>query len=351
MFKLLSTEGTARAGRLYTPHGSLETPLFMPVATKGAIKTLTPQEAMATGTRALILNALHLYLSGLGKITKAGGIHQFMKWPGVITSDSGGFQAIKNFPCTVLQDGIEITHPLGKKELFTPKKSLHVQEKIGSDIFFALDDCPPYPSSPDRIRLSVDRTISWATHCHKDRVFAIIQGGVIPSQRKRCTKALVTKDFPGYAIGGLCIGEPKRDMYHALDEVLPHIPPDKPRHLMGVGTPHDILTCIQKGIDIFDSAFPTRNARHGTLLTTKGKINLGRARIRGTLDECHCYTCQNFTLDYLNHLFKTKELLAMRLASIHNLYFINTLLQETREAIKEERFNKFMMDWEKKHSG
>ena len=348
MFEILSTEGNARAGRLHTPHGPLATPLFMPVATKGAIKTLTPQEAMDTGTRALILNGVHLYLSGLEKITQAGGIHQFMKWPGVITSDSGGFQLIKNFPCTVLEDGIEITHPWGQKELFTPQKSLHVQETLGSDIFFALDDCPPYPSSQNRIHLSVNRTISWASHCHKDRVFAIIQGGVIPSQRARCTKALVAKNFPGYAIGGLCIGEPKRDMYYALDAVLPHLPQDKPRHLMGVGTPHDILTCIQKGIDIFDSAFPTRNARHGTLLTTKGKINLGRAHIRGTLDECQCYTCRNFTLDYLNYLFKTKELLAMRLASIHNLYFINTLLKETREAIQEERFQKFMNDWVKK---
>ena len=345
MFKIVASEGNARVGRFTTPHGTLETPVFMPVATKGVIKTLTPMEAWDTGTRALILNALHLYLSGLDKITTVGGIHGFMKWPGIIFSDSGGFQSIKNFPCTVKKEGIEIIHPTGTKELFTPYKSIQVQKIIGSDIILTLDDCPPYPSTPERITQSVNRTITWAQDTQQKNVFVILQGGVIPQERERCVKALMKHDFSGYAIGGLCIGEPKKEMYRALDASIPHLPWEKPRHLMGVGSPPDILTCIHKGIDFFDSAFPTRIARHGTLLTPGGKINLGRAKLGGTTGDCTCYTCQNYSLEYLNYLFKIKEFLGPRLASLHNLHFINTLLHDAREAIKDSCFDEFQKKW------
>jgi len=340
MFEIVAKSGDARVGILKTKHGEFETPLFLPVATKASIKTLTPKEAWDTGCRGIIINSLHLYRRGIAYVVKAGGIHSFMKWKGFVVSDSGGFQPIKKFPCDACDEGVEFSMPDGEKMLFTPEKAMEVQERLGVDIAMALDDCPPFPSPQERISLAVDRTIKWAFSCQGGGRFAILQGGIYKEERERCAKKLSQLNFDGFAIGGLCIGEPKEEMYEMVKATIPHLPEEKPRHLMGVGSPEDIIKCISLGIDIFDSAFPTRNARHGTVFTEKGRINLGRAKVKGDViqEGCECYTCKNFSLDYLNHLFKEKEMLATRLATIHNLHFINTLFAKAREAIKEGKF-------------
>ncbi len=337
MFEIVAKAGKARVGILKTKHGEVETPLFLPVATKASVKTLTPQEAWNAGCRGIIINSLHLYRRGISYVEQAGGVHSFMKWRGFVVSDSGGFQPIKKFPCNASDEGIEFLMPNGEKMVFTPEMAMDVQKKLGVDIAMALDDCASYPSSKERISIAVERTIKWASSCQGKERFAILQGGIYEGERVRCAKSLSRMNFDGFAIGGLCIGEPKEKMYRMVNATIPRIPEEKPRHLMGVGSPEDISTCIRMGIDIFDSAFPTRNARHGTVFTEKGKINLGRAKVKGDViqEGCKCYTCKNFSLDYLNHLFKEKEILATRLATIHNLYFINSIFEKAREAIKE----------------
>ncbi len=352
MFEIISEDGTSRVGKLHTRHGIIETPVFLPVATKGCVKTLTPEEVKKVGTKALITNALHLYIRpGIKKIVEYGGIHNFIKWNGAIFTDSGGFQSIKNFPCKINDKGIHFKYPNGKEGNFTPKKCIDIQRSMKSDVALILDDCPPYPSPKERIFLSVKRTVEWAGDIKniKDKnkeqlIFAIIQGGTFPDLRKKCAQSLAKMDFDGYAIGGLCIGEPVEEMYRAIHATIPFIPAEKPRHLMGIGSPSDIIKCISMGIDIFDSSFPTRNARHGTVFTKKGKINLGRNKIKNDepLDEgCQCYSCKNFSKAYINHLFKEKEMLGMRLATIHNLYFINELIEKAKKAIKNGKFKEF----------
>lgn len=340
MFEVVERHGGARIGRLETAHGTLETPAFLPVATKGVVKTLTPEEVWATGSRGIIVNALHLYRRGMDRILQAGGIHSFMGWPGVVASDSGGFQSIKQFPSQVNSEGITFAMPDGSRDIFTPEKSLAVQEALGVDFAYALDDCPPYPASQERVMQAVDITIAWARRSQGDRRFAILQGGVCARQRVRCARALAPLHFDGFAIGGLCIGEPKEDMHRMVEVTVPHLPEDKPRHLMGVGSAEDIRRAVGAGVDIFDSAFPTRNARHGTVFTLQGRINLGRATVEGREIQpgCTCYTCRHFTLDYLNHLFREKDPLGPRLATIHNVFYINQVMEAIREEIKEGRF-------------
>ena len=268
-------------------------------------------------------------------VTKVG-IHKFMKWHGIIFSDIGGFQSIKNFPAKINNEGIIFRMPDGKEEIFTPKKCMEVQDRMGSDFVFALDDCPSYPYSKKRVEKAVERTIKWAIDCQGKNRFAIIQGGIYEDLRKYCAKKLASLDFFGFAIGGLCIGEEKQEMIKMVEITAKNLPFNRPRHLMGVGSPDDIAKCVKYGIDIFDSAFPTRNARHGTIFTSRGKINLGKKKVKGDTidDECSCYTCKNFSLDYLNYLFKEKEPLAMRLATIHNLHFMNKFMEKLREEIK-----------------
>jgi len=339
MFEIVARSGEARIGQWHTPHGVIETPVFLPVATKGVIKTLTPEETWATGTRAVIVNALHLYRRGIDVIKQAGGIHAFMAWNGVVVSDSGGFQSIKEFPSEVSRDGITFAMPGGSWEIFTPEKSLAVQENIGVDYAYALDDCPAYPATKDRIVNAVNTTITWAARSQGPRRFAILQGGVFSEERVRCAQAIAPLDFDGYAIGGLCIGEPLNDMHNMVTDTIPHLPDDKPRHLMGVGSPDDIVRAISSGVDIFDSAFPTRNARHGSIFTNQGRINLGRAKVKGhdIQPGCQCYTCQHFTLDYLNHLFREKDPLGPRLATVHNLFYLNQTIEWAKERIRQEK--------------
>ncbi len=335
MFEVTARQGDARAGVLHTPHGDVETPVFLPVATKAAVKTLTPEEAWTAGSRMLIVNALHLYRRGMDRIKSAGGIHRFMQWDGAVVSDSGGFQLIKQFPCNIVDDGVQFTMPDGTRDLFTPEKSIRMQEQLGVDIALALDDCPSHPAEPDRVTAAVDTTVRWAERCQGPGRFAILQGGTIEAERVRCAQAIAGMDFDGYAIGGLCIGEPKETMHRMVAATLPHLPQGKPRHLMGVGSPADIWRAVAAGVDLFDSAYPTRNARHGTIFTSHGKINLGRAKTTGSVidDRCDCYTCRRFSLDYLNHLFREKDPLGMRLATIHNLTHVNRVVTAARERI------------------
>lgn len=330
----MAEEGRARAGRITINGRMLDTPAFLPVATKGCVKTLTPEEVYATGCRALIVNALHIYRRAF-EGAAAAGLHSFMGWDGLIFTDSGGFQSIKKFPAEVTDEGVIFRMPDGGEEAFTPERSIAIQKQLGSDFIFALDDCPPYPYTRERVEQSVARTIRWAYRCQGERHFAILQGGIYEDMRVYCASALAHLDFFGFAIGGLCIGEPREEMHRVAEASIAVLPREKPRHLMGVGSPEDICAAVRYGVDIFDSAFPMRNARHGTIFTGAGKINLGKKKVRGdAIDEgCNCYTCRNFSLDYLNHLFREREPLAMRLATIHNLSFMNRLMANIREDI------------------
>ncbi|MFZ3383485.1 MAG: tRNA guanosine(34) transglycosylase Tgt [Candidatus Methanoperedens sp.] len=356
MYQLIHTDKNtgARAGKLRTNHGIIETPAFMPVATKATVKTITTDELYEMGTEVLISNAFHLLLApGMEVIRKAGGLHKFMNWKGGIFTDSGGFQMIrKDFPFKINDEGIIYKNLRdGKKYSYTPEICLTNQKLLGSDVAMILDDCPAYGSEYKVVEASMERTIKWAGMAKNvdqnqgQLFFAILQGGTFAELRRRCAEELIELDFDGYGIGGLSIGEPKEIMNDVLKLSMPLVPEDKARYLMGVGSPIEILNAIESGIDIFDSAFPTRNARHQTLMTSKGSIDIAK-KIFSTdfspVDEnCGCYTCRNYTRAYLHHLFKESELLALRLASIHNLHFIQSIVKGAREAILEDGFSEY----------
>ncbi len=344
----------ARAGRLQTVHGIIDTPAFMPVATKATVKTLASEELYDMGTQALISNAFHLFLSpGMEVIQKADDLHMFMNWKRAIFTDSGGFQMIrKDFPFKVTDEGISYKNPRdGKKYSYTPELCLENQKILGSDVAMILDECPAYGSEYSVVEASVERTIQWAKRSKNvdkkegQLFFAILQGGTFEELRRKCAEALIGMEFDGYGIGGLSIGEPKETMNEVLKYSVPLVPEDKPRYLMGVGSPVELVEAIEAGVDIFDSAFPTRNARHGTLMTSGGNIDIARSKFALDLtpvdENCGCYTCRNYTKAYLHHLFKESELLVLRLASIHNLHFIQTIVKGAREAILEDRFFEF----------
>ncbi len=353
MYELIHTYKNtgARAGRLKTAHGIIDTPAFMPVATKATVKTLTPEELYDMGTQVVISNSFHLFLSPrMEVIQNAGGLHEFMNWRRTIFTDSGGFQMIrKDFPFKVSDEGIIYKNQRdGKKYSYTPEICLENQRILGSDVAMILDECPAYGSEYNVVEASVERTIQWAKRSKSvdkndgQLFFAILQGGIFEELRKKCAEALLEMDFDGYGIGGLSIGEPKEIMNEVLKYSVPLVPKNKPRYLMGVGSPVELLEAIEAGIDIFDSAFPTRNARHGTLMTLKGNVDIARTRYALDFapidDDCACYTCRNYTRAYLHHLFRESELLALRLASIHNLHFIQTIVKGARKAILEDRF-------------
>jgi len=331
MFKVIYGD-KPRIGMLHAHGISIETPVFLPVATKGCVKTLLPDEVWREGTKAIIVNALHLYMKAFDMIDS---IHEFMGWNGIIFTDSGGFQSIKNFPAKVDDRGI-VYKINGREEVFTPQKSIEVQKAMKSDFIFMLDDCPPYPHGRKRAKKSVERTIRWAEKSQGEKNFAILQGGIYDDLRLKCIEKIKEMEFFGYAIGGLSIGEPKEKMHHIVALTTKNLPEEKPRHLMGVGTPEDIIKAVKNGVDIFDSAFPTRNARHGVIYTTRGKIKLKKAKGDVIDEECDCYTCRNFSLDYLSYLYREKEMLALRLASIHNIRYMNRLMERIREEIKND---------------
>lgn len=364
MFEIMHRDSSscARVGRLATAHMLVDTPAFMPVATKATVKTLTPAELVEMGTQAIISNAFHLYLSpGHDLIKAAGGLHKFMGWEGAIFTDSGGFQIIrKDFKFKLSQKGIEYVNPRdGSRHIYTPELCMQIQGDLGSDVAMVLDDCPPWGSTWDEVWESVCRTVDWGRRSLNARcgagqlVFAILQGGTFQDLREKCARKLVEMDFDGYGIGGLSIGEPKEIMHQTIRQNLLMIPYDRPRYLMGVGSPLELLDSISLGVDIFDSAFPTRNARHQTVLTGSGPMDMRRASLArdfGPIDpECGCYTCTHFSRSYQHHLFRESEMLAMRLASVHNLHFLQDIMAKAKMAIREDRFLEFSHSFRQKY--
>ncbi|NPA75791.1 MAG: tRNA guanosine(34) transglycosylase Tgt [Euryarchaeota archaeon] len=352
MFRIESENDGARLGLLTTAHGEIETPFFMAVGTKGTVKTLTPENLKDCGVGAIITNSLHLFLRpGLDVLEQHGGLHGFMRYPGIIFTDSGGFQMIrKGFLVRVEEDGIVFRSPYdGKKYKFTPEFSKEVQMRIGSDVAMMLDYCAEYPVSYETAKRSVILTNKWAERFplgdSRQLSFGIVQGSIYEDLRKKSAEHLSHIDFDGYGIGGLSIGEPKEVMHRMIELTNSILPEEKPRYLMGVGSPLDIVDAVLAGVDIFDSVFPTRNGRHGTALTWSGALNLRKSEFRNdtrALDEdCSCYTCQNFTRAYLHHLLREKEILGMHLLSLHNVCFLQSFMRRLREEIEQGTLKKF----------
>jgi queuine tRNA-ribosyltransferase len=357
-FNLIKTSGTARAGELYTPHGTVLTPVFLPVGSQATVRTLTPAEIKEAGFSMLLANAYHLYLRpGIGTIRKMGGLHRFMAWDGAVLTDSGGYQVFSLAPfCKISDEGVAFrSHIDGSEHFLTPELAVQYQEAIGADVIMVLDECSAYGDSREKIKGAMERTRRWAERCLLARqcpgqaLYAIVQGGMFPELRGESAACLTALDFPGYAIGGLSVGEPKDVTFALVEQTASILPQNKPRYLMGVGSPEDIVESVARGIDIFDSALPTRVGRNGALFTGRGRINIRRAaydKKEGPVDpDCDCYTCRNFSAAYLSHLFRSEELLALRLASIHNLRFISNLIGQVRSAILDGTFNAFRQDF------
>ena len=338
----------ARRGRIYTPHGIIETPVFMPVGTQATVKSLTPEELKEEiGAQIILANTYHLYLRPGQKIVKeAGGLHKFMNWDRPILTDSGGFQVFSLGDLrTITEEGVEFkSHLDGSKHFFSPESVMQTEEDLGADIIMAFDECVEYPSTYEYTKKSMERTTRWAKRCkqaHKTKnqaLFGIIQGGFYEDLREKSAKDLVELDLPGYAIGGISVGEPKEEFLKMLYYTAPLMPKEKPRYLMGVGTPDYLIEAVLAGIDMCDCVLPTRIARNGTALTWHGKIVVRNAtyeRDFTKLDEdCDCYTCKNYTKAYIRHLIKTNEILGVRLLSIHNLYFLTKLMERVRIEIE-----------------
>ena len=336
----------------------MPTPAFLPVASQGTVKTLIPEELKDIGITIVLSNTYHLYLRpGIDTIEKLGGLHRYMGWDGPILTDSGGYQIFSLARlCQVNDDGVVFrSHIDGSEHRLTPELVTEFQQKLGADIIMALDECPAINASEAKVRQAVDRTTRWAERCRKHHqstdqlLFGIIQGGISLELRQQSAKAITSLDFPGYAIGGLSLGEAKEMTWSMVDETMPFLPQDKPRYLMGVGSPEDIIEGVSRGIDLFDSALPTRVARNGALFTMQGRINIRKAAFRekeGPVDaDCDCYTCRTFSAAYLHHLFKCEELLAYRLATIHNLRFIVRLMQQIENAVQQGTFASFKSDF------
>jgi len=332
----------------------VETPVFLPVGSQGAVKTLTPGEVKDIGLKMVLANTYHLYLRpGIEVVKKAGGLHNFMGWDGAILTDSGGYQVFSLAPLRRVSDeGVTFrSHIDGNEHFLTPELVIQFQEALGADIIMVLDECPAYGDSREKVQRAMAKTHRWAERCQKKQkrddqaLYAIIQGGVFPQLRRQSAEYLTALGFAGYAIGGLSVGEPKKETLAMVEETVALLPEDKPRYLMGVGSPEDIVEGVARGIDIFDSALPTRVARNGALFTGEGRRNIRNAAF-SQLDQpidpdCGCYTCRTFSAAYLHHLFKSEELLALRLATIHNLSFIQTMMVKMRSAILDGAFNTF----------
>ncbi|MDI6916414.1 MAG: tRNA guanosine(34) transglycosylase Tgt [Thermoplasmatales archaeon] len=359
MFEVTAEEKDARTGKLHTQHGVVETPCFMPVATKGTVKTLTSDELDEIGTQAVITNALHLYLNPGVDVLSHIGIHRFMDWDKTVFTDSGGFQLIRDFNLKITNKGLMFKMDK-TNHFFTPELCIEAQNQIGSDVAMVLDDCPNYGSSYETVANSLKRTIEWAGRCknaHKKSeqlIFGIVQGGVFPDLRKTCVEKLLEIGFDGYAVGGLTIGEPKEELLRILKCTVPLTPKNKPKYMMGLGSPEDILESISLGIDIFDSAFPTRNARHRTAITRHGNFEITKKKYINDFspvdESCGCRTCKKYSKAYIHHLFKEKELLGMRLLSIHNLYFILNMMKNARKAIRNNGFDEYKKDFMEKYN-
>lgn len=352
-FKLIkeSSDSMARLGELKTPHGIVETPVFMPVGTRATVKAMTPEELKDLGSQIILSNTYHLYLRpGHKLIEEAGGLHKFMNWDKPILTDSGGFQVFSLGDLRkISEEGVEFrSHIDGSKHFISPEKSIEIQNSLGSDIMMTFDECTPYPATYEYTKQSMERTTRWAKRCkdyHKDwdkqGLFGIVQGGMFKDLRKESAKDLVDMDFPGYAIGGLSVGEPRDLMCEILEHTTPLLPKDKPRYNMGVGTPDYLFESVIRGIDMADCVMPTRIARNGTVMTSKGRLVVKNAKYKKDFnkldEECSCYTCSNYSRAYIRHLFNVDEILGARLATIHNLHFLINLMENIKTAIKEDR--------------
>lgn len=345
----------ARLGRVHTPHGSFDTPVFMPVGTLATVKTMSPEELKSMNANIILSNTYHLWLRpGEDIIREAGGLHQFMNWDGSILTDSGGFQVFSLSDLREIEEkGVHFrNHISGEKLFLSPEKAMQIQNDLGSDIMMAFDECPPYPAEHKYMKDSVERTSRWAERCleaHKrpqdQGLFGIVQGGEYEDLRRLSAQDLTSLDFPGYAIGGLSVGEPKDVMNRVLEFTTPLLPDQKPRYLMGVGSPDSLIDGTIRGVDMFDCVLPTRIARNGTCMTSNGRLvvrNAKYARDFGPLDpNCDCHTCRNYSRAYIRHLIKAEETFGLRLTTYHNLYFLLKLMEQVREAIKGDRLGDF----------
>lgn len=347
----------ARCGIIHTPHGDVETPIFMPVGTLATVKFLSPEELKDLGAGIVLANTYHLWLRpGEDIIDQAGGVQKFMNYPGPMLTDSGGFQVFSLADSRkITEEGVTFKSHLDGSTLFmSPEDSIHIQNKIGADIIMSFDECIPYPATYEYAKNSTLRTLRWAkrgklAHSNPNQaLFGIVQGSEYEDLREMCAKELTAMDFDGYSIGGTSVGEDKETMYRMVDYATKYLPKDKPRYLMGVGAVNDLLEGISRNVDMFDCVLPTRIARHGTLMTSHGRINIKKAIYRddfSPIDEnCDCYACKNYTRAYIHHLFRCKEGLGNRLMSIHNIRFLIKLMEEARQAIKEDRYNDFKQE-------
>lgn len=364
-FEVLATDDAARCGRMTTAHGEIDTPAFMPVGTQGTVKSLSPDELLEAGSQILLGNTYHLYLRpGTAVLQNAGGLHRFMGWERPILTDSGGYQV---FSLTKLrriyENGVRFqSHIDGSYHEFTPEAVMEMQRAIGADIIMAFDECAPYPATEAYIADSNAMTIAWAARCkaaweqapprygYAQTLFGIVQGGVFPHLRRQSAQQLMEIDFPGYAIGGLSVGEPKSAMYEMAAVVAEQLPAGKPRYLMGVGKPEDIVEAVNLGVDLFDCVIPTRNGRKGQAFSWQGPVNLRNATHKDDLQPidaaCACYACKRFSRAYVRHLFQAHELLGMRLVSLHNLYFYHTLMAAIRQAIAAGKFGEWRRNFQ-----
>lgn len=353
-----SANSPARRGRLRTPHGCIETPAFMTVGTAGTVKAMDPVDLKNLGAEIILCNAYHLFLRpGHEFIKKRGGLHPFIGWDRPILTDSGGYQifSLKGF-CKVSEEGVAFqSHIDGSRHFISPEKAIEIEAALGADIIMVFDECVEYPAEHRRVKESLARTLRWAArsksaHHRKDQMlYGIIQGGCYPELRQQSVEGLLPLNFDGLALGGLSVGEPQEEMLKVLENVVPLIPKDKPRYLMGVGTPSDLIEAVLRGIDMFDCVMPTRHARTGILFTSQGELHIRHARYREDdlpLDPaCECYTCRHFSRAYLRHLFVAKELLAMRLNTLHNLYYYLSLMSKLRKAVAQDTLEAFRQNF------
>ncbi len=361
--KKTANDNKGRLGKITTPHGEIQTPIFMPVGTKATVKAMTPEEVDDLGAEIILGNTYHLYLRpGHELIAEAGGLHKFMNWHKPILTDSGGFQvfSLGNLR-KIKEEGVEFqSHIDGSKHFISPEKAIEIQNALGSDIMMCFDECPPYPAEYAYVKQSLERTTRWAKRCKdahkntdKQALFGIMQGGMFEDLRRQSAAELVELDFDGYSIGGLSVGEPKEMMYEVLDYATDLLPKNKPRYLMGVGSPDALIEGVIRGVDMFDCVLPTRTARMGTAMTSQGSISIKQAKYQRdftTLDpECDCYCCKNYSRAYLRHLYKENEILSARLLSLHNLYFLTHLMADIRKALENDRLLAFRKEFFQKY--
>ena len=357
-FELLANDNNARRGRLTFERGVVETPVFMPVGTYGTVKAMTPEELKELGAQVILGNTFHLMLRpGTEVIQQHGDLHDFMHWDGPILTDSGGFQVWSLGELRkITEEGVKFNSPVdGSKVFLGPEESMQVQRELGSDIVMIFDECTPYPATEKEARDSMELSLRWAKRCkeaHGDNpsaLFGIVQGGMYEQLRDESLAGLVDIGFDGYAIGGLSVGEPKEDMLRVIQHLNPNMPKDRPRYLMGVGTPEDLVEAVRRGIDMFDCVMPTRNARNGYLFTSKGMLRIRNSKhqkdTRPLDEECDCYTCRNYSRSYLRHLDKTGEILGARLNTIHNLHYYQKVMAGLRNAISEQRLDEFVAEF------